>query len=61
MLTGEAKFFASQHYREERCDDGTSTFLITGRKYDVTQDILSAIYHNDLDVTSLLDDGEGEA
>lgn len=33
------KFFASQHYRQ----DGENTIVITGKKYDVTDDIGEAV------------------
>ena len=50
MLTGDATFYASQHYREMTNDKGEIIgYRITGQKYDVTQDIAAAIVQNDIE------------
>jgi hypothetical protein len=41
-------FYASQHYRQ----DGSSV-VITGAKYDVTQDIAAEIFEHDIEFTRI--------
>ena len=41
-------FYATQHYREEVKGD-TVYYVITGKKYDVTQDIAEAIVTHDIE------------
>ena len=41
-------FYATQHYREEVHGD-TVHYVITGKKYDVTQDIAEAIVTHDIE------------
>ncbi|MGI8403940.1 MAG: hypothetical protein ACR2OE_04095 [Thermomicrobiales bacterium] len=42
-------FWATQHYREEVSEDGKRvTTIITGTKYDVTQDIARAVVEEDI-------------
>jgi hypothetical protein len=51
-ITGHYEFYASQHYKELTDDDGNVTgYLITGAKYNVTQDIAAAIVKNDIEFT----------
>ena len=49
-LTGTWEFWATQHYRERRNKDGEVVgYEVTGKKYNVTQDIAHAIVHNDIE------------
>lgn len=51
-LTDNYQFFASQHYQELKNDAGhVIGYRITGKKYDVTQDIANAIVKNDIEFT----------
>lgn len=42
------RFYASQHYKQKG-----DHVVITGRKYDVTQDIAQAVVHYDLEFTPI--------
>lgn len=51
-------FYATQHYREEE-RNGKTFYVITGKKYDVTQDIARAIVEHDVEFVPADDDPEG--
>lgn len=50
------RFYASQHYRE----DGAAV-VITGKKYDVTNDIGAAVERHDLEFTRAPESREGDS
>ena len=58
-LREHGTFYATQHYREEVRGD-TVYYTITGRKYDVTQDIAEAIVKHDIEFVPADQHGEGE-
>lgn len=43
------KLYATQHYKELPSADGRSRFEVTGKKYDVTQDVAAAVVENELE------------
>lgn len=51
------RFYASQHYREER----TGAVVITGAKYDVTDDIGAAFVAYDLEFRPANEGSESDA
>lgn len=57
------RFYATQHYREEPLEDGTSRFTVTGVKYDVTDDIWFALTEHGVtpDILNREDSGKESA
>jgi hypothetical protein len=51
------RFYASQRYREEGRDGGPSFVVVTGKKYDVTNDIAAAVVRHKLEFTPVTDEG----
>lgn len=48
------RFFATKHWKETPNPDGKTTSIkITGKKYDVTQDVASAVVRHDLEFVRL--------
>jgi hypothetical protein len=53
------RFYASAHYREEHGNNGLRV-IITGKKYDVTDDIARAVVEHELEFTPISDSAGGE-
>lgn len=52
------RFFATKHWQVREEADGVEYILITGKKYDVTNDIASAIVKGDIVFTESPKDGD---
>lgn len=54
------RFFATKHWKEKPNPDGKTALIeITGKKYDVTQDVASAVVRYDLEFVRV-DEQDGD-
>ena len=61
-LSDQPEFYATQHYKERRDANGRVIgFEVTGKKYDVTQDIARAVVDYGIDFHQEIDDPEARS